>query len=405
MNEINKKKIGVLLSSCSTGGAKYLYLLLSSIVKLNPNYQITVWEDLKEPYAKNLIKDKLTPLGVTFKTFNSREFVEKKKCKIKIINTLINDFRRFKKSFDKLSPKILNEFDLIFCPWPYEFSCPETETPIVCVPHDLNYTHHFGGNIYEYSQVQTIKKQHEVWFKNSTPIVSTNFMAKELRKAFPNLKDEIGVVHLSKFNNYKKNNDNKADKILQDLGIDYDYILSANNHCYHKNYNILYSGYYYLKQKHPDIKLILVGMGTENFRGKSTSPNYIDIFNSAPDVIGLGLVSDETLMALIEKAKMVVNSSLYEAGNGSGLDAWSLGTPVAMSDIEPFKEQTEVLGVKAQFFDPQCGKSVGNAMMSILENQEQTQKDIELSREAINNYSWDIVAQKYLDFFEKIMER
>jgi len=403
MDDLNIKKIAVAFPTCSTGGAKYLYLLLKSVVKLKPNYRIKIWHDMKDKYAKNLIFDMLSPLGIEFENYDSREFVEKKKSSIKLVNQIINFFRKFKKKFIKIDPKVLNTFDLLFCPWPYDFTCPDVNIPVICVPHDFNYTHHFGMNIYSHEHACRIRAQHQAWFKKATPIVSTNFMANELKNTFPELGKEVSVAHLSMLNDFKKIEDKKVDKILSNLGIDFDYILSANNSCYHKNFNILYGGYHHLKERHPNVKLVIVGYETEGFSGKSNSAQCIDIFHEEPDVFALGLVSDEVLLALMQRAKAVINPSLYEAGNGSGLDAWGIGVPVAMSDIPPFREQMEVLGVKAKLFDPQSSKELAQAVIKIIENPEQAKKDIEASLNAINNYPWEKVAQKYIDVFEKTM--
>lgn len=398
------KKIAILLPTASTGGIKYLYLLVQAIIKLKPNYQIKVWKDHLDPYLESLLIQKLSSLGVTFESFDSRAFVEKKKCNIKFINDLFNKLRKKRRLSKGLSPKVLNDNDLVFCPWPYNFDCPTTDAPIVCVPHDFNYAHHFGINTYGYENASIIRAQHKIWFERSNPVVSTNFMAQELRNTFPNFNGDVSVAHLSKLNDFEKLTDEKVEEIFTNYGINFNYILCANNTCYHKNLNILYGGYYHLKEKYPNLKLVMVGHGTEGFRGKSNSTQSIDIFQEDPDIIGLGLVSDEVLIALMQRASSVINSSLYEAGNGSGLDAWGLGTPVAMSDIAPFREQLDVLGVKAQLFDPQSSKDLAQAVIKIIENPEQTKEDVEISLNAINNYSWEKVAQKYITIFEKTMK-
>lgn len=404
MQNLEQRKIAVILPPCSTGGIKYFCLLIKSIIKLRPNYQIKIWKDMKDSYCKSLIDEELANLGIEAKNFDSRIFIEKKKSNIKFLNNAINKFRRLLRSKSTINSRILDTFDLVFCPWPYDYNCPDTNAPIVCVPHDFNYTHHFGMNTYGYEAALRMKNQHSIWFEKSTPVVSTNFMADELKKAFPDFQGDVEVAHLTKLNDFQKLEESRVDEILAENGIKFDYVLCANNTCYHKNFNILYSGYYHLKQKYPNIKLVLIGHGTESFRGKSNSPQYIDVFNKDPDILGYGLVPDEVLVALMQRAKAVVNSSLYEAGNGSGLDAWGLGAPVVMSDIIPFREQIEVLGVKAQLFDPQNGKDLADAIIRVLDNPEQTKKEIILSEEAIKNYSWDKVAQKYIDIFEKKFE-
>ncbi len=56
------------------------------------------------------------------------------------------------------------------------------------------------------------------------------------------------------------------------------------------------------------------------------------------NIYGLGYVDNVEIDGLIQSAHIVVNSSLYEGGNGPGFDAWSRGIPVAMSNIPPFLE-------------------------------------------------------------------
>jgi len=398
MFNVNKRKISIILPDVSIGGVKYLALLLTAIIKLKPNYEITIFEDIKEVYSKKLIIDTLSSLGVII---SDNFFSSKFKTHIKFLDRFINKCRQKAYQKKQLKQLKLDKADLLFCPWPYEYNCPDVDMPIVCVPHDFNYTHHFGMSIYEYKNALRIRKQHDIWFKKATPIVSSYFIAKELKRAFPQFDKKVNVIHLSKLNNFNRLDEDKVDNILKELNINFNFVLSANNTTYHKNYNLLYAGYYYLKQKYPNIKLIMTGVGTHDVDGICNSPNYIDLFQNKYDVKGLGLVKDEVLIALMQRAKMVINPSLYEAGNGSGLDAWGLGTPVVMSNIEPFVEQMNVLGVKAQTFDPKDAKDMADAMIRILENSEQTQKDVQDSLIAINNYTWENIAQKYVDVFEK----
>jgi len=70
-----------------------------------------------------------------------------------------------------------------------------------------------------------------------------------------------------------------------------------------------------------------------------------------------------------------------------------------MYDIEPFREQMDVLGVKAQVFDPKDPKAMAEAMIKIMKNPDQTRKDVQDPLNAINNYTWEDVAQKYIDVF------
>ena len=257
MSNPDNRKISIIAPHLSSGGAKYLSALLTAMIKRKPYYDITIYEDIKLPYAIDLIKSDLLPLGVKIVKLRSLlEFKEKRKSRITFINNIINNYRRRRHHRRHLTLLKLQETDLLFCPWPYDYDCPKVNMPIVCITHDFNYMHHFGMNIYEFAHALNIKKQHENWLHKAAPIVSTNFIANELRKSFPLLAKEINVVPLSKLTDFKRLDDSKVDKILHELGINYDFVLTANNNTYHKNYNLLYAGYYYFKQKYPRIKLM-----------------------------------------------------------------------------------------------------------------------------------------------------
>lgn len=118
---------------------------------------------------------------------------------------------------------------------------------------------------------------------------------------------------------------------------------------------------------------------------------------------GLGYVSNEQIDALIQCARVVVSTSLYEAGNGPGLDAWGKGVPVAMSDIPSFTEHLEIQGVKAQVFDPRSPLDIANKIDEILLNPAQAQRDAKTSFEAISRWNWDVAAKKYLAVFDEAL--
>jgi glycosyltransferase involved in cell wall biosynthesis len=163
--------------------------------------------------------------------------------------------------------------------------------------------------------------------------------------------------------------------------------------------------YYCVKQRYPNVKLIITGFGTENIRGISNSPYYIDWLqengDTQYDVESLGLLEDDDFYTLMQGAKMVINASLCEAGNGSGLDAWKIGTPVVMSNIPAFQNQLDFLGVKAELFDPRNATDIARAILHLLDNPDIAQQNVEISKQAMARYTWEDVANQYLTIFEK----
>ena len=118
-------------------------------------------------------------------------------------------------------------------------------------------------------------------------------------------------------------------------------------------------------------------------------------------VVGLGYVSNLQMDALIQCARAVVSSSLYEAGNGPGLDAWARAVPVVMSEILPFIEHIEVQDVKAHVFDPRNPQDIANKIIAILSDPEKAKEDALYSQKAMQKITWETVAEKYLAVFNK----
>jgi len=296
----------------------------------------------------------------------------------------------------------LNMQDVVLFAWPFGVECPDIQIPIAFVPHDFNYTHFVGSFVETPRSTQSLYKQHRRWLSKAFPIVSSNFIAQDLKRAFPEFHGQPRVIPLSHLGNLVSMSKFEAKSTVGFLGIKGDYILCLNNISVHKNLGQLLSGYHYALQQFPELKLVLVGFGTEGICGNANSPWYLDNVQDGGNVVSLGLRHDREVTALIKQAKLVINPSLYEAGNGSGLDAWTLGTPVAMSAIPSFLEQRDQLGVKAETFNPRCCYEIGEAICGIISRPDQSQANAEASMLAMMRYTWSHVAESYLSAFEAI---
>jgi glycosyltransferase involved in cell wall biosynthesis len=104
---------------------------------------------------------------------------------------------------------------------------------------------------------------------------------------------------------------------------------------------------------------------------------------------------------LIQCAAVVVNASLYEAGNGPGVDAYGRGAPIAMSNIPSFTEHLDILGIRAQIFDPRSPEDIANKILAILENPEGGGSNPGQSQGVLGGITWDKVAKAYLSVFHE----
>lgn len=106
-------------------------------------------------------------------------------------------------------------------------------------------------------------------------------------------------------------------------------------------------------------------------------------------VIRLGFVSDEDLVKIYNLASVYVQPSFYEGFGLPLLEAWTCGTPVAVSKNQC---HVEILGQDFNYFDPKDPQSIARAILN-------PNKNKKLPRE----YSWEKTAKETLRAYrEKI---
>lgn len=395
------KKLAVVLQSASTGGWRYLTRLVGGLRRQRPGLQVTcylgrsinvlfgdnddpvdllestgaiasTWPDLPEPPPAN-----------KFRPIRKWRYAEAQK-----------DFQKWLRHFE--------EYDAVFFAWPYWMECPDLRTRLYFIPHDFNYLHFMGAFNMAPADAQRQKLLHADWLRRATPIVSSQFIADELKRGFPAYSGSTHVIPLSRLSVDCRMHNSQAAQQLAKLGVEGDYLLSVNNTAYHKNIGQLLSAFHYVLERHPNLKLVLVGHNTDGASGLMRTPWYVDVAERThtSQVISFGMRNNDEVTALMQGARMVINPSLYEAGNGSGLDAWALGTPVVMSDIPPFREHLTTLGVQAELFHPRCCFSIRDAICRVLEDASLAASMVATSRSAMERYDWLQVADQYLRVFE-----
>ena len=409
--------LAIVNQTASTGGWRYLYMLVKNIVQLRPDFDITIFINditgIEEAEKLKQIGIKMQPIE------NPREeklFERKIFFHIHFFDHIYNTIRKrkYKKrckknaASNKNALDTLNKYDVVFYAWPYGIVAPDITKPLFFIPHDFIISHGFGvdgcGFYYKDLWFKSFFPQLKTFVdKKAIPIVSSEFIKDEYNRVFPDSENKPHVVYLSKFNEYKKKSPVEIQNTLDKYDIHNDYILFANNNMPHKNLSQVIAAMYYVKQKHPDVKLVISGYRNNDILGKINCPYYMDHTEKEDDwdIKGIGLLSDADFSAVLQGAKMCINASFCEAGAGSGIDAWSIGTPMVMSDIPSFKNQIEFLGVKAELFEPREARDIARAIIKLLDNPDLVRENVEISQKAMERYTWEIVAQKYINLFEE----
>jgi glycosyltransferase involved in cell wall biosynthesis len=184
------------------------------------------------------------------------------------------------------------------------------------------------------------------------------------------------------------------------MGVRFPYVIYPTHLTVHKNLGPLLVAISILEKRGHDVSLVVTGSGTQAASGRAC-PYGVVRGVLPPNVLGLGYVTNRQMDALIRCAAVVVSSSLYEAGNGPGLDAWARGVPVAMSRIPPFLEHVEVQGVRAKLFDPRDPRDIADKIGEILSEPARAREDAMESLLRIREITWKKTAEEYFSVFDQ----
>lgn len=401
-------KIAVIDQNGIIGGiARYTRSLLIAMKRLRPELEIIFFVHIHHPAQKEMIAEFLSH-GIKTKKLKAG-FLRRVKRGQRLIRSFQNQFTSHLKylpialsgASDREVEKISKGFDLVFFNYWHHMRCPKLSCPMIAIFHDFNFRYNFSGHpIFSHQEIKSLFKETPVWLERcSAAIVSTNFMFNELKKFYPESAPKAKVVHIGPFSSLTDLSFEKAREIVDRFGIAENYILYPANCNSHKNLSSLLHAVALIKKRHPDIALVLTGVGTSFFNGHLCELG-IEIYQYPQDVFGLDYVSNLQMDALVICAKLVISTSLYEAGNGPGLDAWEKGVPVAMSNIPPFLEHMDVQGVKAEVFDPRSPRDIADKIETILTNPLKAKADALHSQKMLKKFDWTAAAQKYLEIFD-----
>ncbi len=294
--------------------------------------------------------------------------------------------------------------DAAFFPWPFLFPLPALDCPAAAVFHDFNYKYFFGGFSALFPwQRELVEREMPRWLAGTQSVVTSDFMAAELGRFYPAFREKATLIRMPPMIPpvAPAKDHRPAEETVCRLGIQPPFVLYPCNLHAHKNIGPLMAAMALLAEKGPAPRLVLTGPYTEQVRGVATRIGVVRDAEPA-NVIGLGYVSHRDMEALMEATAAVVSSSLYEAGNGPGLEGWAKGRPVAMSDIPSFVEHMQVWGVHAELFEPRSPESIAAALDRILRDPEKALALARESQERISANTWARAADQYLSLFDQL---
>ena len=162
------------------------------------------------------------------------------------------------------------------------------------------------------------------------------------------------------------------------------FLLYPANPWPHKNHARLFEAFQRVRQRRPELRLVLTGTGLERL---APFPQGVDV---------RGRVSREELAELYRTASALVFPSLYEGFGQPPLEAMASGTPVAVSRAGALPE---VCGDAALYFEPTSVDEIAEAVLAVLERPEQlTTRGLERA----SRFTWDATARRHDDVYRAL---
>ena len=150
-------------------------------------------------------------------------------------------------------------------------------------------------------------------------------------------------------------------------------------------------------QKRIDTSLVIVGEGPE----KSNLMKIAKELNLKNKVFFEGFVKDEDLPYYYSSCDIFASCSIIEGFGLIFLEAMASGKPVVAFNIASIPEVVKNGGIIIKNFDL---KEMAEKIIELLSNKEVYEEYSRRAREIAINHDWNIIARKYLNFFEKSLK-
>lgn len=165
----------------------------------------------------------------------------------------------------------------------------------------------------------------------------------------------------------------------------------------HKNLKRLIQAFAALKEKHPDLLLVLAGRKDNVYKSYVKTAKKLGVEDS---VIFTGYVSEGQLKWLYKGCKAYIFPSLSEGFGLPGLEAMKHDAVVVSSNATCLPE---VYGEAAYYFNPLDVHDMAKSIDTVLTDMNIRNKLIKAGREQVKKYSWQKMAQETLEVYDKAL--
>tara|TARA_Y100001970_G_C14247411_1_gene869304 strand:- start:1779 stop:2960 length:1182 start_codon:yes stop_codon:yes gene_type:complete len=300
--------------------------------------------------------------------------------------------------FSNLSSIIDSKSDLIYTPTPTLFYYNNNRPSLVSM-HDIQHLHY--PRYFSFLRYKHRKKNYLLTAQFATYLqASSSFIKYDFLNHYKFLEEENIFFINEGVNQIEFQMDkSKAKQICKDLDINNDFLFYPAQLWHHKDHLTVLKALKILRDDFGIlINLVLTG---EKFSATNSIFNYIKDYNLNEQIIYLGKVSFESLVALYKMSKFFITATLYESSSLPLLEAISAGTAVIASDTPPNKEMGQFLDIN--FFRAKDELSLVKIINKIWKDDIKRNEQISNNNKNIKKYLWDNIALKYNETFNLIV--
>lgn len=319
-------------------------------------------------------------------------------------NSLQKYFPENEYLFFKDESEIDGTFDIIHYPYfdPFSRSLKfNSDCKVVVTVHDLiplifkkEFPVGVKGNINWVIQKRNLRRV--------SRIITDSFSSKQdIEKLIDYPGNKIDVVHLAagdQFNKIKKFN---KKKLVEKYNLPSEFVLYVGDVTWNKNLPNLIKAV--LKTEY---KLVIVGkafLNRDYDRNHPWNKSFYEaqvLAEGSDQVIPLGFVNDDDLVALYNAATCMILPSIYEGFGLPVVEAMKCGCPVITTKEGSLEE---VADSAAEFVDPRSIESILKGITDVMENKSLRQAMSKKGLEWSENFNWKKVAQETIESYEKAL--
>jgi glycosyltransferase involved in cell wall biosynthesis len=275
-----------------------------------------------------------------------------------------------------------------------------TSVPSMYHPHDLQHLH-----LPEYftrrSGVVREVTYRRLCAQADMVAVASSWVKQDLVSSYHLSPDKIRVIPLAPpVQAYPEPSETDLERVRSELGLPENFLLYPAQTWPHKNHLTLLRALASSRERHGlQISLVCSGQTTPYLRTIEAEAERLSL---ARQVQFVGFVSPVELQSLYRLCRAVVVPTMFEAGSFPMAEAFSVGAPVACSNVTSLPAQA---GDAALLFDPRDAEQIAEAVRRLWTDPKLRRTLVARGHERIRSSTWRETARIFRAHYHRIAGR